>query len=78
MMSSETGNPATLKDILVLFAKQFHHHPSTISLEVYDSARFSLLNRCMFVCGLCADARLKGQKDCPLSPVEIPFSSTIS
>lgn len=81
MMSSETGNPATLKDILVLFAKQFHHlrhHPSTISLEVYDSARFSLLNRCMFVCGLCADARLKGQKDRPLSPVEIPFSSTIS
>lgn len=51
-------------------------HPRVV--EVYDSARFSSLNRCVFVCGLCADARLKGQKDCPLSPVEIPLSSTIS
>lgn len=83
MMSSETGNPATLKDVLLSFAKQFHHlrhHPSTISLEVYDSARFSLLNKCVFVClwPLCWCKAWRVRKTVPPSPVEIPLSSTIS
>lgn len=53
---------ATLTDIFMFFAKQFHHlrhHPSAISLEVYNCLfRFA---KQMSVCfGLRADAALKG------------------